>query len=425
MTRALTVLLGLAAVLAVPASAQDVDPGAGLSVGEAIAIALAHEPSVRAARSDVEMTRGARLQAGARPNPTVSVEHRQEPGGPDTATEAGIEWPLDLFRRDARMKTADADVTVAEYEEANARRHLAADVAAAYGDVALAMRELAITDDVLTAATGQLELLRARAAQGSTPTLDRDMVDVDARRIQADRAAQAGRVDVMLLRLKRLLGLPPDAPLRITQTLEDLAVADDAAITVQPTSARPDVQASEARIVAADARVAETRRNARPEVTVFGSYMHMDSRFPQRGFSQAGELEPVRGQFNYVTGGAMVTVPLWNRQQGNIAAATAARQAAEVRAQAARLSAAAEVSEARVQHDQARRAVTLYQDGVRPLARRNLDAVRETYRLGRATVFDVLAEQRRYLDTERAYTAVLSAAYAARVNLRRATGEIR
>ena len=48
------------------------------------------------------------------------------------------------------------------------------------------MRELAITDEVLAAAlTIQLELLRARAAQGSTPTLDRDMVDVDVRRIQA------------------------------------------------------------------------------------------------------------------------------------------------------------------------------------------------------------------------------------------------
>ena len=65
------------------------------------------------------------------------------------------------------------------------------------------------------------------------------------------------------------------------------------------------------------------------------------------------------------------------------------------------------------------------QDGIRPLARRNLDTVRETYQLGRATVFDVLAEQRRYLETERAYTEALSEAYASRVSLSRATGDIR
>jgi cobalt-zinc-cadmium efflux system outer membrane protein len=120
----------------------------------------------------------------------------------------------------------------------------------------------------------------------------------------------------------------------------------------------------------------------------------------------------------------MVTLPLWNRQQGNVAAAAAARQAAEARAEATRLTAAVEVSEARIRYEQAQRAVTMYQDSVRPLARRNLDTVRETYELGRATVFNVLAEQRRYLETERAYTDALSEAYSARVSLRRATGEV-
>jgi cobalt-zinc-cadmium efflux system outer membrane protein len=121
----------------------------------------------------------------------------------------------------------------------------------------------------------------------------------------------------------------------------------------------------------------------------------------------------------------MVTLPLGNRQQGNIAAAVAAREGAEARLEAARLAAAAEVAEARAWNDQARSAVTLYAEEIRPLARRNLETVRETYQLGRATVFDVLAEQRRYLDAERAYTQVLADAFASRVSLRRATGDIR
>jgi outer membrane protein TolC len=40
-------------------------------------------------------------------------------------------------------------------------------------------------------------------------------------------------------------------------------------------------------------------------------------------------------------------------------------------------------------------------------------------------VFAVLAEQRRFLDVERAYTDALRAAYEARTDLRRATGEVR
>src|SRR5215213_2669071 len=97
--------------------------------------------------------------------------------------------------------------------------------------------------------------------------------------------------------------------------------------------------------------------------------MRMAAGFPQQGFSTSGALERVHGRFNYL---------------------------------------AAETAEAREWREQARQAVSVYEAGLRPLARRNLDTVRETYQLGRATVFDVLAEQRRYLEAERAYTAALS-----------------
>jgi outer membrane protein TolC len=59
------------------------------------------------------------------------------------------------------------------------------------------------------------------------------------------------------------------------------------------------------------------------------------------------------------------------------------------------------------------------------MARQNLDVVTQTYELGRATVFDVLAEQRRFLDLERAYSSTLREVYEARTALRRALGDVR
>ena len=59
------------------------------------------------------------------------------------------------------------------------------------------------------------------------------------------------------------------------------------------------------------------------------------------------------------------------------------------------------------------------------LARQNLTVVGQSYELGRVTVFEVLAERRRYLDVERAYTEALRAAYEARTALNRALGERR
>jgi cobalt-zinc-cadmium efflux system outer membrane protein len=153
--------------------------------------------------------------------------------------------------------------------------------------------------------------------------------------------------------------------------------------------------------------------------------MRMDAGFPQEGVNDRGDLERVRGLFHYISGGAMITVPLRNRNQGVIASAQAMRAGAEATLAAVQLTAQADVAAAQARDDYARRAVAVYAEGARTLARQNLDVVTQTYELGRATVFDVLNEQRRYLDLERAYTAALREAYDARTALRRAVGDVR
>ena len=101
------------------------------------------------------------------------------------------------------------------------------------------------------------------------------------------------------------------------------------------------------------------------------------------------------------------------------------RAGAAARLNAAQLTAEAEIAAAAARDQRARGAVEIYRNGIRDLARQNLDVVRQTYELGRATVFDVLSEQRRYLDVERAYSSVLREAYEARTALRRGLGDVR
>jgi outer membrane protein TolC len=68
--------------------------------------------------------------------------------------------------------------------------------------------------------------------------------------------------------------------------------------------------------------------------------------------------------------------------------------------------------------------VKLYGTGARTLGRQNLAVVEQSYELGRTSVFDVIAEHRRYLELERAYTDTLRAAYEARTALKKALGEV-
>lgn len=404
-----------------------IDERTGMALDEAIARALDREPTLRATRADVEVARGQRQQAGLPPNPTLTFEQRQEPGGTDNLTTLGIEWPLDLFRRQGRVRTADRELAVTSFVAADRARLLVADVRMQYGAAAAAIRDLAVADDMIAVAQRQLAVVRARVEAGGTPPLERDLLDVELRRLESNRLRAMASTEVALVQLKQLLGMSPVEPLLLRQTLEMLVVgttpasaAPESSTTIGP---RPDVLEAEARVTLADARIDQAKREGRVDVSLFGNYMRMDAGFPQQGLGPTGTWERVRGRFNYVSGGALVTLPLFNRNQGQVAAAQAERSAAEARRDAAGLAAQTEIAVAQTRDIQARRAMRLYTGGIRALARQNLDVVRQTFDLGRATVFEVLAEQRRYLDTEQAYTATLREAWEARAALKSALGD--
>jgi cobalt-zinc-cadmium efflux system outer membrane protein len=122
--------------------------------------------------------------------------------------------------------------------------------------------------------------------------------------------------------------------------------------------------------------------------------------------------------------GVRISLPVFDRGQGAVAAAKARETAAAATLAERRLAADGELAEARARVAAARAAVAAYAQETRALARRNVDVVRDTYTLGRATLLDVLAEQRRYLDVEAGYITALADSYAAATDLQRAKGAL-
>jgi len=118
----------------------------------------------------------------------------------------------------------------------------------------------------------------------------------------------------------------------------------------------------------------------------------------------------------------MLTVPLFNRNQGEVAAARAEQTRATAAHEAARLSAQSEVASARALDRRAHEAALLFGAAARTLARTNLEVVTQSYALGRVTVFDVLAEQRRFVEIELAYVDALRTAFDARTSLLQSRG---
>lgn len=428
-----TVVPGVRAQVATPDSASDlaseyVDPVAGLTLDAAIGLALDAEPSLRAARTEVDVARGMRVQAGLRPNPMVSFSRQDEPGGMDSQTRVEVAWPLDLFRRRGRVAVAELDTETTRLAVADRERVLAADVRDAYGAAAAMIRELAVLDDLVAVVAGQHEIAAARVEQGAGAPLDRDMLRVEWRSLQAARLMRAAAVEQAMAALRRVLAMSADEPLRLRDTLEQLVEHEGGEeLSLDPESAaeRPDVRAAETRVRAAGARIDRARRDGRFDVNLSAMYMKMNSGFPQRGFGESGGLEPVRGVFHNLGAGATVVVPLSNRRQGEVAAARAAQAGAVAGLAAMQLTASLEIAEARARDALARRATEIYTADTLTLARQNLAVVSRAHELGSLTIFEVLAEQRRYLDLQRAFTNTLRDAYEARQALRRALGEVR
>ena len=408
-----------------------VDRERGQSVDEFVALALRQSPDGLAARARGEAARGELAQAALRPNPSLSFERRDEIGGMDAQTSIGLAWPLDLFRRDGRVAVARTSVEAADAASADRDRNIAFETRRRVARLLSALKMLQLREDLAASNRKTVELITARAEAGAAPIIDRDVATIEAARSEADVRRQRAEVSQIASELRALAGLGPDAPLVFRDTLEEMAAATDrivppdelAADRVQEAvSRRPDVRQADAEEARAKARQDLARREGRADVSLFASYMRMNSGFPQFGLTSSGANEPIAGTFNNVAAGVMVMLPWRNRNQGAIAAAAAEEAAARHERNARRLDALNEIDALRRQEEAARDAVAVFSAGARALAARNVEVQRESYQLGRATLLDVLAETRRYLDFETAYAATLLELVEARVALAAALG---
>jgi len=419
------IIIGLfAGALALPpcAAAQDG------TIEQLVATALERSPELRAARTAFAAAGGQLTQAGLRPNPALTGSQMQMTGA-QHQTMLGIEWPLDLFRRSARVAVATQAVEATSLSIQDRERTLAAMVRDQAGRLLAARRTVEIMNESLTAARRMRELLDQRVTEGETPKLDANIASVEVGRLEADLVLATADADGAAIELTALVGLPPDVPLVLRDTLEALVLVAPASGTSQTAeialAIRPDVREATARVALADARVEEARREGRLDMTLSGSYGQQRFGFAQRGFDEAGRQVPVGGDFHSVTVGATLTLPFRNRNQGAVAAAEADRSGEQEMLAARQLTARAELDAALLRDREARRAVDMYSTTVRQLARQNVEVELEAYDLGRTPLSDLLTEQRRYLDVEAAYTAALSRAFQAQVALRRSRGEIR
>jgi len=343
---------------------------------------------------------------------------------PDNNLNVGVSLPLDLNgRKEGRVGVAEREIETRRRQVAERERQVRAEVRMKAGELLAAQRNLQVTDDLLAVNRNALEVVGTRARQGAAPSLDEGLQVVEVNRLDASRQLAQSRVEIAALQLKWLAGMAPNAPLALKGelTLSPLPL-DLAGATQRAVSDRPDLAVARAEAAMAAAMVKKEEAEGRWDATINVGYQRQDFGFALNGLTATGGTRPIQDVFHYFGGGVSIVLPLRNRNEGNVAAATAATRAAERRVEFAVLTVQQEVGAAFTQYEAARRSLDIYERGVRDVARRNLDVIRQAYQLGRGSLLDVIAEQRRFIEVENGYTDALKQVYDATVGIERAVG---
>jgi outer membrane protein, heavy metal efflux system len=425
------VLLTLLAC-SVPLRAQNMDsrtsrflnPQNGLTESDLVARALTSNPALAAQRQAIESAKGALAQAHLRANPSLAVGGLKEVNGDDNRFNVGAEVPLELFGRRARRTEVAAQKLNSTSETVNDNeRLLIGEVRMRFADTLAAVRNLGFVEQLLEVNREFLKLMQDRVREGAVPVLDADEVRVEVNRIESVRIDYQAKAEIAMLTLKEAVGMQPEEDLHLKGDLEQPAFGLAKTQLLQlATDHRPDLAAQRANEAMAAAAVRQQQVEAKTDATLSAGYERPNSGFSLSAFDSAGNLQAIRQTFNYAVFGMKWTLPVFNRNQGAIAAAKAEVVSARTQVTAVDLALRHEVTQAIVRYEAAQARAGVYRSGVRDQAARNLDVVRQIYGYGRIPLLDVIAEQRRFIDIETAYTDVLLDVYASRVALERAVG---
>lgn len=402
-----------------------IDQTTGLDADALVRLAFDRAPAIQIGDAQLAAAIGRQQQAALRSNPALFIERREQVGGDDTATTVGASWSAELGRLAPRRAVAAGQRATAEATRDESRRQLAAAVREAYGAVLAAARTISVAEAQMETARLAWRLADERAKTGAGAALDREQAAIEISLLTSRRARDDQRLETTRLALARVAGLGPTEPLAVRGTLETAAesVASVAA-PYEDATPRSDIREAASEVVTAKARTETARASGRLDFSLSAQYMNMTMAFPLRGFSAAGDLQPIHGRFHSLSGGLNVVLPVFNRNQGSVAASQAEELAATHRLNEVQLAVAHEQATARVRLEQARLSLEAIRDEALPRSRANLDVVREAYSLGTRPVADVLGEMRRLQEVEMEYTAALLELYEAGVAVHVAAGRV-
>jgi len=388
-----------------------------LSIAEAVSESLARNQTLQAQRFNLTVADAAIVTAGLRPNPVLSgdADHLDLLGtGFDDVNNAGppeygvrIDFPIERGRkRDLRLDVAKSGRDLAAAQFADVARRLEIDVLVACIDVLEAKAKLELARGNLATLQQLVDLNQRRLTSGAIAPLEATRSRVAMLQYRSNVRTAELAVAQARLRLLPLLGIKPgDAPVDIDDVLESRPAEPPPVLSDLQAAARtrrPDVVAARADQARSQADLRLQIGQAKVDYSVGTEYRR------QQGSAGTGNM---LGFF------VSAPLPIFNRNQGEIARAQADQERTRQSAAAVDIDVNTEVTSAFREYESSRRLLLEIEQDLLEPARSARAGTAYTYQAGATSLLDVLDAQRAFNDTMDSY-------YTAQAAYRRAEAKL-
>ena len=378
-----------------------------LTLESALQTAFANNPDMAAAQWEIDIAQGGRQQAGLIPNPVASWDAEDTRRNSRTTT-VKLSQTLELGgKRGARIDVATRAQEAAALTLEQRRNGLRADVIDGYYGALraqerldLAQRSLALAERGLVVANGRVTAGKSSPVEATRAQVQLSEIRLEFnraqmgltdayRRLAASTGAASTDFQAVAPQAQAVPALPPTAQLlgRLEQTVE--------------------LRLAELQIVQGEAALG----------------LEKAQRIPNLDVSIGSQYDAsVRERVNVV--GVSMPIPLFNRNQGNVLAASRrADQARDLR-NAAELRLRTETRQALDLWQTANTEVRSFNQQILPAAQSAVDSATRGFEMGKFNFLDVLDAQRTLIAARTQYLAATAQATDAWVRIERIYGDL-
>jgi outer membrane protein, heavy metal efflux system len=374
-----------------------------ISLDQAITLALAHNHSLRATRTQIQQNEAQEITANLRPNPTFGADSQflpffspQDFNGENVNTtqqfDVGLSYLFERGRkRQHRLKAARDATAVTRAQVSDAERTLIFDLGQQFISVLLAESSLQFAEEDLKGFQQTVEISQEQFKAGYIGEGDFLKIKLQLLQFQTDvSSARLARVQAMV-GLRQFIGyeaVPADFDVVGELTFEPVkAKIDD--LQAQALRQRPDYRAAELGITAAQSQLGLAKANSKVDVSGTYNFSHV------AGESTASIF-------------ANFPLPIFDRNQGEIARTRYALTQAQEQERSASDTVLSDVSNAYEAVKSNEEVVQLYTSGYLQQAKDSRDISEYAYKRGAASLLDYLDAERSYRATQLAYRQSLA-----------------